>query len=144
MHKNKEPLFHIVKRVDMPWYFSWCVRAAALVFALVCCGVISTIVTKDNPIQIFATIIDGSFGASRKFMVLLQNTAMLLCVALALTPAFKMRFWNIGGEGQFILGAIAAAFVAFKVGPVMPSAASGPTWAPSSPYTLYPLYLAGL
>ena len=109
MHKNKEPLFHIVKRVYAPWYFSWCVRAVAIVLALVCCGVISTIVTKDNPIQIFATIIDGSFGSSRKFMVLLQNTAMLLCVALALTPAFKMRFWNIGGEGQALIGALAAA-----------------------------------
>ena len=124
MHKTREPLFHIVKRVDMPWYFSWGVRAVSIVLALVCCGLISTIVTKDNPIQIFATIIDGSFGSSRKFMVLLQNTAMLLCVALALTPAFKMRFWNIGGEGQFILGAIAAAFVAFKAGPVMPAFAA--------------------
>ena len=93
----------------MPWYFSWCIRAAAIVLALVCCGLISTIVTKDNPIQIFATIIDGSFGSSRKFMILLQNTAMLLCVALALTPAFKMRFWNIGGEGQALVGALAAA-----------------------------------
>jgi len=109
MHKTKEPLFHIVKRGDMPWYFNWCVRAVAIVLALVCCGLISTIVTKDNPIQIFATIIDGSFGSSRKFMVLLQNTAMLLCVALALTPAFKMRFWNIGGEGQALIGALAAA-----------------------------------
>lgn len=109
MHKTKTPLFHIVKRVDMPWYFSWLVRAVSIVLALVCCGLISTIVTKDNPIQIFATIIDGSFGSSRKFMVLLQNTAMLLCVALALTPAFKMRFWNIGGEGQALVGALAAA-----------------------------------
>ena len=109
MHKTKEPLFHIAKRVDAPWYFSWCVRAAAIIFALVCCGIISTIVTKDNPIHIFITIIDGSFGSSRKFMVLLQNTAMLLCVALALTPAFKMRFWNIGGEGQALIGALAAA-----------------------------------
>ena len=109
MHKTKEPLFHIAKRVDAPWYFSWCVRAAAIIFALVCCGIISTIVTKDNPIHIFITIIDGSFGSSRKFMVLLQNTAMLLCVALAMTPAFKMRFWNIGGEGQALIGALAAA-----------------------------------
>ena len=109
MHKTREPLFHIVKRGDMPWYFSWCVRAVAIVLALVCCGLITTFVTKENPIQIFITIIDGSFGSSRKFMVLLQNTSMLLCVALALTPAFKMRFWNIGGEGQALIGALAAA-----------------------------------
>ncbi len=109
MNKTKEPLFHIVKRGELPWYVSWCIRAAAIVLALICCGVISTIVTSENPVQIYATIFDGSFGSNRKFMVLLQNTAMLLCVALALTPAFKMRFWNIGGEGQALAGAIAAA-----------------------------------
>jgi len=109
MNKAKQPLFHIVKRGEMPWYFSWAVRAAALALALVCCGAVSTLVTGENPLQIFLTIIDGSFGSSRKFMVLLQNTAMLLCIALALTPAFKMRFWNIGGEGQALAGALAAA-----------------------------------
>ena len=105
----KEPLFHISKRGDMPWYFGWSIRAAALILALVSCGIISTLVTGENPIQIYATIIDGSFGSMRKFWVLLQNTAMLLCIALALTPAFKMRFWNIGGEGQALAGALAAA-----------------------------------
>ena len=109
MNKNRQPLFHIVKRGDMPWYFSWCIRAIAIAAALLCCGIISTLVTSENPISIYATIIDGSFGSSRKFMVLLQNTAMLLCIALALTPAFKMRFWNIGGEGQALVGALASA-----------------------------------
>ncbi len=109
MNKTKQPLFHIVKRGEMPWYIGWSIRAAAIVLALVCCGVISMLVTSENPIQIFATIINGSFGSNRKFMVLLQNTAMLLCIALALTPAFKMRFWNIGGEGQALVGALAAA-----------------------------------
>jgi len=109
MNKSKEPLFHIVKRGEMPWYFGWCVRAVSIVLALICCSVITMLVTSEDPIQIFATVIDGSFGSSRKIMVLLQNTAMLLCVALALTPAFKMRFWNIGGEGQALVGALAAA-----------------------------------
>ena len=109
MHKTKEPLFHIVKRGDMPWHFSWSIRATAIVLALICCSLITTLVTSENPIQIFATIIDGSLGSTRKFMVLLQNTAMLLCVSLALTPAFKMRFWNIGGEGQALAGALASA-----------------------------------
>ena len=121
MHKTKEPLFHIVKRGEMPWYFSWGVRAAAIVMALVCCGLISTIVTKDDPIQIFATVIDGSFGSSRKFMVLLQNTAMMLCIALALTPAFKMRFWNIGAEGQILIGGLATAACMISLGGKIPS-----------------------
>jgi len=105
----REPLFHISKRGDMPWYFGWCIRSVAIILALICCGVISSMVTGDNPIQIYVTIFDGSFGSMRKFWVLLQNTAMLLCIALALTPAFKMRFWNLGGEGQALAGALAAA-----------------------------------
>ena len=109
MNKEKQPLFHIVKRGDVPWYFAWGIRAAAILTALAVCGLISMLVTSENPIQIYATIIDGSFGSQRKFMVLLQNTAMLLCIALALTPAFKMRFWNIGGEGQALAGALASA-----------------------------------
>ena len=109
MNKFKQPLFHISKRGDLPWYISWGVRAGAIVLALVCCGIICTVVTDANPVGILETIIDGSLGSGRKFMVLLQNTAMLLCVALALTPAFKMRFWNIGGEGQALAGALAAA-----------------------------------
>ena len=109
MNKIRQPLFHIVKRAEMPWYFSWCIRAVAIVVALICCGVITTLVTAEDPIQIYVTIFEGSFGTERKFWVLLQNIAMLLCVALALTPAFKMRFWNIGGEGQALAGALAAA-----------------------------------
>ena len=110
MNKIKsEPLFHIVKRGEMPWYFGWVVRAVGLVLALLCCGIVSSLVTGENPLEIYAAIIDGSFGSSRKIWVLLQNTAMLLCIALALTPAFKMRFWNIGGEGQALAGAIASA-----------------------------------
>ena len=105
----REPLFHIVKRGEMPWYYGWVVRFAAIVLALMTCGLISVLVTGENPFQIFATIIDGSFGSSRKIWVTLQNTAMLLCIALALTPAFKMKFWNIGGEGQALAGALAAA-----------------------------------
>ena len=109
MNKNREPLFHIVKRSQLPWHLSVCVRAAAIVLALLVCGIISSMLTGENPVQIYLTIIDGSFGTARKFWVLLQNIAMLLCVALALTPAFKMRFWNLGGEGQALAGALASA-----------------------------------
>lgn len=110
MNKSyREPLFHVVKRGEMPWHQAWGIRAAAIVLALVACGFISSLVTGENPIQIYAAIIDGSFGSMRKFWVLLQNIAMLLCISLALTPAFKMRFWNLGGEGQALAGALAAA-----------------------------------
>ena len=107
--QNQGPLVHIVKRGVMPWYFGWSIRALAIVLALVACGIISSLVTGENAVEIYTAIIDGSFGSKRKVWVLLQNVAMLLCVALALTPAFKMKFWNLGGEGQALAGALASA-----------------------------------
>ena len=79
MNKNREPLFHIVKRGEMPWYFNWCVRAVSILLALVCCGLITTIVTSENPIQIFATIIGGSFG-------LHPSVKALAAVRLSMSP----------------------------------------------------------
>ncbi len=119
--QNKGPLVHISKRGVLPWYVSWGVRAAAIVLALVVCGLVCTLVTGENPLAIYASIFEGSFGSSRKIWVMLQNVAMLLCVSLAVTPAFKMRFWNIGGEGQALAGALAAAACMICLADKMPN-----------------------
>ena len=108
-NKTRSPLFHVAKRAALPWYKTWAIRGAALLLALVLCGVITSLVTGENPIAVYGAIWNGSFGTTRKFWVLLQNIAMLLCVALAVTPAFRMRCWNLGGEGQALIGGLAAA-----------------------------------
>lgn len=107
--KNKEPLFHIVKRDALPWYKAIGIRAAAIVLALLLCAVVTTITTGINPIQVYKSIFIGAFGTVRKTWITLQNLAILLLISLALTPAFKMKFWNIGGEGQVLMGGLAAA-----------------------------------
>ena len=98
--KTKTPLFHVSKRPALPWYKTWAIRGAALLLALVLNGIITSLVTGEDPFAVYAAIWKGSFGTTRKFWVLMQNIAMLLCVSLAVTPAFRMRFWNIGAEGQ--------------------------------------------
>ena len=108
-NKNQEPLFHIAKRSAVPWAKVWAIRGFALLLALLVCAVITSLVTGENPLQVYAAIWEGSFGTSRKLWVLLQNIAMLLCVSLAVTPAFRMRCWNLGGEGQALIGGLAAA-----------------------------------
>ena len=108
-NKTRTPLFHVSKRGLLPWYKTWAIRAAALLLALLACGLITTLVTGQNPVQVYAAIINGSFGSPRKIWVLLQNIAMLLCVSLAVTPAFRMRCWNLGGEGQALIGGLGAA-----------------------------------
>lgn len=107
--KNREPLFHVVKRDALPWYQSVGIRIAAIILALILCAVITTITTGINPIQVYRSIIIGAFGTTRKTWITLQNISILLLISLALTPAFKMKFWNIGGEGQVLIGGLAAA-----------------------------------
>ena len=110
MHKqNNAPLFHIVKRGALPWYQAWGIRAAAIVLALLFCALVTSLTTGENPLQVYSTMIYGAVGTPRKIWILGQNIALLLCVSLAVTPAFRMRFWNIGGEGQVLAGALAAA-----------------------------------
>ena len=107
--KNKEPRFHIVKRAAMPLRTAMLIRFAAIIAALLVCAVVTTILTGDNPIQVYATIVKGAFGTVRRTWITFQNTSILLIIALALTPAFRMKFWNIGGEGQVLMGGLAAA-----------------------------------
>ena len=139
-NKTRTPLFHVSKRGLLPWYKTWTIRAVALLLALISCGVITSMVTGQNPFQVYAAIFNGSFGSPRKIWVLLQNIAMLLCISLAVTPAFRMRCWNLGAEGQALIGGLAAAACMILLANKMPnwaviacmcvcSLAAGAIWA---------------
>ena len=140
MNKQHNPLFHIVKRGALPWYKVWAIRAIAIVLALVACALVTTFVTGENPLQIYVTMFEGSFGSARKAWMLFQNLAILLCISLAVTPAFRMRFWNIGAEGQVLMGCLASAACMICLKDAMPNAlliavsviaavAAGAVWA---------------
>ena len=109
MNKAKDPLFNIVKRDALPWYKSLGIRLIAILAALIVCAIVTTILTGINPIQVYVSIFLGAFGTARKTWITFQNVAILLLISLALTPAFRMRFWNIGGEGQVLVGGLTAA-----------------------------------
>ena len=117
----KEPLFHIVKRESMVWWKSWLVRIGAVVVALLLCGVITLLLTGLNPLRVFAALFEGALGTSRRIWILLQNTAILLCLGLAVTPAFRMRFWNTGAEGQALIGGMAAAACMLLLNDALPA-----------------------
>jgi len=106
----------------MPLAQSIAIHLGAIVIALVVCGVITTLFTGLNPVSVYGTMLTGAFGTERKIWILLQEIAILLCVSLALTPAFRMRFWNLGGEGQILVGGLAAAACMIKLGDVLPNA----------------------
>ena len=119
---KKQSLFHIAKRDTLPWYKSFAIRGCAILLALVVCAVVTMLLTGENPVNIFATIFKGAFGSARKSWVTFQNLAVLLGISLAVTPAFKMRFWNIGAEGQVLIGCLATAACIICLADKLPNA----------------------
>ncbi len=121
---HREPLIHIVKRDDMIWWKAWLIRIAAILVGLLLAGVISTLLTDESFFGVYQTMYKGTFGRmlEGKFSLLwryLQQTAILLCLSLAVTPAFKMKFWNCGAEGQALVGGLAAMVCMIEIGDSM-------------------------
>ena len=106
---HKEPLIHITKRDTMVWWQTWLIRVAAILLALIVSGVVITLLSGLNPIDVYVEMVKGNFVSKRKTWVTFQQVAVLLCISLAVTPAFKMKFWNCGGEGQALAGCLASA-----------------------------------
>lgn len=113
-HK-REPLAYISKRDNVPLKKQIIVRAVAIIIALVVCGVVTKVLTGDNPLSIYKTIVHGAVGEGR-LLVTIHDIAILLCISLAVTPAFRMRFWNTGAEGQVLVGCLATAVCMFWLG----------------------------
>ena len=118
---------HIVKRDNCPFWKKCCLYVGAVVIALLL-GAVLLISLGVDPIAYYTRMFTmGTVGnkiAYKVWVNYLKELVPLVLTSVALSLAFKMRFWNIGGEGQFILGAISAAFVAFKLGPVLPNFAT--------------------
>ena len=116
---------HIVKRDNCPLWKKCCFYLTAVVLALLL-GAVLLLVLGVDPIAYYTRMFTmGTVGnkiAYKVYINYLKDFVPLAVTSVALSLAFKMRFWNIGGEGQFILGSIAAAFVAFQAGPVLPGA----------------------
>ncbi len=118
---KQSSVMHISKRDSLPWYGAWAIRGAAIVLSLIVCAVVTTALTGEDPVGVYKTMFAGAFGTPRKLWILGQNLAILLCVSLAVTPAFKMRFWNVGGEGQILIGGLATAACMILLGDQLPN-----------------------
>lgn len=110
----------IVKKEPMAWYYNLAIRAAAVIIALLVSAVVIMLLTGKNPIEVYSSMISGAFGSSLRMWSLFQNIAILLCISLAITPAFKMKFWNIGAEGQVLVGGLATISVMMFCGDKLP------------------------
>ena len=118
----REPLFHVVKRDAMPMKNAVMVRALAVLAALVFCGIICFVLIGANPIKLYSTMVEGVFGSSRRIWKFVKDLAVLLGFALAVTPAFKMKFWNIGAEGQVLVSCLASVACMYYLKDSVPNA----------------------
>ncbi|MBO5214388.1 MAG: ABC transporter permease [Clostridia bacterium] len=118
--KTREPFLRIVKRDGMKAWQSWGIRGIALLVALIICALFVYTITELNPLSVYGSMAKGAFGTTRRMWITFQDTAILLCVALGLAPAFKMKFWNIGAEGQILVGGIATAACMIYFGEILP------------------------
>ena len=111
MHEVKTPLIRLAKRDAMPAWQVWCIRGSSFIAAILL-GALIFLVLGNNPISAYGTILSGSLGKSTAIRQTVKIAIPLLGTALAIAPCFKMRFWNIGAEGQITAGAVAASYFA--------------------------------
>lgn len=112
---------HIVKRPAIDWWKAWLIRAVAILLAISVSAIVMFALTQKSPIEAGKAVIEASFGSTRQFWNMLQEIAILLCIALAVTPAFKMRFWNLGAQGQVLFGGLLAVACMFLIGDKLPN-----------------------
>ncbi len=120
MKKNKsnlkEPFVRIVKRDSIKFYKVILIYAFAIIGGLLLSGLISMVFSEKSLGDFFGSLLEGAVGSERKFWLLLQDTSLLLGTSMALLPAFKMKFWNLGGNGQILVGCLAAIACMFYLG----------------------------
>ncbi len=117
---KKEPLFHISKRDNLSKKHIYGIRAIAIGGSFILMSILIFILAKENPIAILGCMMEGVFGKPEFIWRLFSNTAILLGISLALTPAFKMKFWNCGGEGQVIVASLSSAACMLFIGNSVP------------------------
>ena len=123
--KHHEPLLHIVKRDDMVGWKAWSIRLIAIALGVILIGLISSLLTGESFFKVYDIMFRGVFGRifegkTNMLWKFGQDMVILLCLGLAVAPAFKMKFWNCGAEGQALIGGLAAMFCMIQFGGKMP------------------------
>lgn len=116
VRKKRQPLFHVIKRPTIAWYHAWTIRILSVILALAVACLILYIFANANPITVITELFKGCFGTKRRIWKTFKNLALLLIVGLALIPSFKMKFWNLGGNGQILMGGLASIACMYYMG----------------------------
>lgn len=106
----REPFVRIAKRGVVPTRHKVLVYVAGFLLALLVGGLLLLFIGK-NPVSAYLNMMTGSFGTKTASAETFRLAVPLLIAGIAIALAFKMKFWNIGGEGQILAGGIFASHV---------------------------------
>ena len=124
MEKNqvKEPFIRVTKKDNLPLGKVIAIRLIAVILALIVSALFLFFVTHLDPASVYASMFRGAFGTARKTWITIRDTALLLLIAVSLAPAFMMKFWNCGAEGQILIGGLVTAALMIYFGNILPTA----------------------
>ena len=120
--KEKERIIRISRRTDLKLWQKALIKTGFIVFAFLLCGLLSSVVAPGSFGSFYEYMLNGTFYNGKIFLNLMWQALLLFIIALAITPAFKMRFWNIGAEGQCLMGGLGALIILKFVAPSVPLA----------------------
>lgn len=111
-------MFKVNKRNNPGKLFSTTVRFSGIIFAFLVTSIF-IYVLGHNPVDVYSSLFKGAFGSQFRVIETIIKTIPLSIASIAVGIAFKMKFWNIGAEGQILMGAFLSAFVALTF-PALP------------------------
>lgn len=102
---------HIIRRAGLDIKIKLLIRLIFLILAFFISAIVIFSVVKVNPVEVYVSMFKGAFGTNKRIWVTIRDVMMLTCLAAALAPAYTLKFWNIGAEGQMLLGVVGASFM---------------------------------
>jgi len=106
-------MIRIAKRSEVSKNRNVLTRIAAIIMALMLSALFIVFLGHD-PLKVYLSMLEGSFGSVYRFKETIISTIPLTITSLGILMAFKMKFWNIGAEGQMIMGAFLASYFALN------------------------------
>src|SRR5512136_3024549 len=95
-------------------------QAALSILLALLVGALLLLASGQNPLQAYQSLFYGAFGSVDRFAETLVKSTPLLLIAIAVSISFRCQIWNIGAEGQVILGAIVSTWVALTLAQGLP------------------------
>ena len=103
----------MIKRTDMTRKKAAIIRVVSIISAFLLTSIFIGAL-GHNPMNVYFSMVEGAFGSAHRIRDTFTITIPLVVTSIGIMIAFKMKFWNIGAEGQIIVGALAASYLALN------------------------------